>query len=1071
MTWGAEGRGGFTRDVLDGLTDPVVLMAAVRDDAGVIVDFTFVDANAAALVINRTTFDELIGDTLLARFPEHGPSGLIHAYAQVIETGEPLGLNDQPYAHEFYPGDVQYFDIRAAKVGDAITLTWRDRSDLHADRQALEAERARSRTTLDGIMDPVVLFTPIRDGDQQITDFAFAEVNQAACDYNQVTREELQESLLSERYPDMWPLGMFDRFVDVTEHGGSLVADSWPYTSSLAGVERILDLRGHQVTSGLAVTWRDVTDRHQRDVELEQAREAAQLGEEHVRAVLESMLDPQVVLAAVRDEAGRIVDFEFVDANRAASEFNGVEHGELIGVRLLGKHPAAGATGLFDDYVRVVETGEPIIRDDWSYPQDLLGGEVRNYDVRAVRFRDGVSQTWRDVTDRYRQAQALADSQTRYRLLAENATDVVFEMRADGVIGWASPSAERVLGRSPAEIVGTPIWKLIPADALPEVRERWNRTGQGLAPVLKADGSSLWGSFRVTLTKGPGGESTGAIIGMTDVSAVIRANDEAAAARAVEERTQLSMDEAAIGLLMSDVAGVVTYANAALARMARTTPEAIVGMSLLDGAVPDEQPAFQSMIGRVLSGESDREHARRSLRHMTGTDLWVDTFVSPVRDAGGRVDGLLVQIVDVTAEVANREALVRNAEHFRLLAENASDVVYETDRAGQIVWVSPSVLPALGWEPTSLVGTVAFDLIHAEDREWAARERAEVYEGVDKSGLVARFTRIDGGVRHMSVSARVLRDAEGAVSGAVVGLHDVTTEVLMQNRIKRSERLFRTAMLGAPQGMAIANAQDQVTDLNAAFEAILGIGKVAILGLRLADFVVPSDPPIPTCAERLLASGEDRIVQHEHELTRVDAPRAWIEHSVSAIRDDDGTVLLFVHHVVDVTERRLREDDLGHRAHHDVLTGLLNRDGLLTRLSERMPVHGPTSLAVLYCDLDNLKPINDQHGHAAGDAVLVELARRMESHLRRGDLVARLGGDEFVIVLDRVSSHADAMAVAEKICEGARGPVPFDGIDLPASVSMGIAVSEPADTVESLLSRADSALYRAKAGGRARVST
>jgi len=151
MTWGAEGRGGFTRDVLDGLTDPVVLMAAVRDDAGVIVDFTFVDANAAALVINRTTFDELIGDTLLARFPEHGPSGLIHAYAQVIETGEPLGLNDQPYAHEFYPGDVQYFDIRAAKVGDAITLTWRDRSDLHADRQALEAERARSRTTLDGI--------------------------------------------------------------------------------------------------------------------------------------------------------------------------------------------------------------------------------------------------------------------------------------------------------------------------------------------------------------------------------------------------------------------------------------------------------------------------------------------------------------------------------------------------------------------------------------------------------------------------------------------------------------------------------------------------------------------------------------------------------------------------------------------------------------------------------------------------------------------------------------------------------------------------------------------------------
>ena len=192
----------------------------------------------------------------------------------------------------------------------------------------------------------------------------------------------------------------------------------------------------------------------------------------------------------------------------------------------------------------------------------------------------------------------------------------------------------------------------------------------------------------------------------------------------------------------------------------------------------------------------------------------------------------------------------------------------------------------------------------------------------------------------MSTSARVLRDAEGEVSGAVVGLRDVTTEILMQNRIKRSEQLFRTAMVGAPQGMAISNAQDQLTDVNPALEAIFGAEKTAILGLRIKDFVVPAEPPNLTCAERLIASGEDRIVQHEHELIRTDGPPAWIEHSVSAIRDDEGRAMFFVHHVVDVTERRLREDDLGFRADHDVLTGLLNRDGLLTQLSERMPVRG-----------------------------------------------------------------------------------------------------------------------------------
>ena len=85
-------------------------------------------------------------------------------------------------------------------------------------------------------------------------------------------------------------------------------------------------------------------------------------------------------------------------------------------------------------------------------------------------------------------------------------------------------------------------------------------------------------------------------------------------------------------------------------------------------------------------------------------------------------------------------------------------------------------------------------------------------------------------------------------------------------------------------------------------------------------------------------------------------------------------------------------------------------------------------------------------------------------------MVARIGGDEFVVVLDRLTSEEDALAVADKICRGAQGPVPFDGTDLPASVSMGLAIAEPGEPVESVLGRADAALYRAKAAGRGRVS-
>ena len=139
MATGVDIREPRMRAVLDSLLDPVVLLEAVRDASGAIVDFTYVDANAAALSVNRTTADALIGDRVLNRFPEHGPSGLLAVYASVVETGNPVALNDQAYAHEFFPGEIRYFDIRAAKVGDGITLTWRDRSDRHADRQALEA--------------------------------------------------------------------------------------------------------------------------------------------------------------------------------------------------------------------------------------------------------------------------------------------------------------------------------------------------------------------------------------------------------------------------------------------------------------------------------------------------------------------------------------------------------------------------------------------------------------------------------------------------------------------------------------------------------------------------------------------------------------------------------------------------------------------------------------------------------------------------------------------------------------------------------------------------------------------
>ena len=151
-------------------------------------------------------------------------------------------------------------------------------------------------------------------------------------------------------------------------------------------------LRQTEPPTSLAIL-RDLTDEMEAERKLRESHERLQ-------ATFDSMIDPLVRLEAVRDEAHAIVDFVFADANEAACAFNRLPHDQLVGTHLLRQHPAAGTTELLELYSHVVETGEPLVLDDWSYPQDMLGGEERHYDVRGVRVGDGLVQTWRDVTDR-----------------------------------------------------------------------------------------------------------------------------------------------------------------------------------------------------------------------------------------------------------------------------------------------------------------------------------------------------------------------------------------------------------------------------------------------------------------------------------------------------------------------------------------------------------------------------------------------------------------------------------------------------------------------------------------------
>jgi diguanylate cyclase (GGDEF)-like protein len=171
-------------------------------------------------------------------------------------------------------------------------------------------------------------------------------------------------------------------------------------------------------------------------------------------------------------------------------------------------------------------------------------------------------------------------------------------------------------------------------------------------------------------------------------------------------------------------------------------------------------------------------------------------------------------------------------------------------------------------------------------------------------------------------------------------------------------------------------------------------------------------------------------------------------------------------------EHHTARHDMAQLARYDALTGLANRLSLREQFGTRMDValRAGNCLAVHFLDLDGFKPVNDRYGHPAGDALLVEVARRLEAMVRDGDIVARLGGDEFVVIQTDIRDDSEAEMLARRIIRQIATPFEFGELVMTVSVSVGIAAA-PAMGVEleALLRCADAALYRAKSGGRARL--
>lgn len=296
-------------------------------------------------------------------------------------------------------------------------------------------------------------------------------------------------------------------------------------------------------------------------------------------------------------------------------------------------------------------------------------------------------------------------------------------------------------------------------------------------------------------------------------------------------------------------------------------------------------------------------------------------------------------------------------------------------------------------------------------------------------------------------------------------------EVEVAAKLRRSEERFRLTFDHAPIGVALVSLHpDTVGSIlraNPAFCSLVGREASEVTGSAILRFSAPEDKVAAEGRLGQMLFGAVSEYAEPRRLVRADGRTLWTSMTSAVVTDDDGSPSYLVAQFEDITARREAEELLTRQATHDSLTGLPNRFLLMDRIRQALTrAQNPGTLtALMFLDVDNFKAINDSRGHAAGDALLAEVSRRLNRASRKQDTVGRWGGDEFVVLCEDLPDRTAAEALGHRILKALSTPQDLDGEPVKVLTSIGIALAGPGITADELLSGADTAMYRAKEAG------
>jgi diguanylate cyclase (GGDEF)-like protein/PAS domain S-box-containing protein len=639
--------------------------------------------------------------------------------------------------------------------------------------------------------------------------------------------------------------------------------------------------------------------------------------------------------------------------------------------------------------------------------------------------------------------QAMGASGVATALLDPDGRYAWWSDECEARLGW---TAEGVLGRRPLDFLfaGTDDVSADDPGLQLSVDRRWH----GCVRLRRVDGETIPAQAFAVALRDADGEVEGYLTGMVDPEL----SPPGSQVGLVESVLVRSEDAVLLcdGRLDGDGPTIV-YANPAACALSGLRLVELVGRPaatlLADSADPGRLAAVASSLraGRSLRIEAQVQAA-------TGP-LPTEVELTPFGDLTGDIAQVVIVVHDISARRRTEARLRLAAELSEVGAweiDLATEAIVWDDRVRELLDLPPGTEPTLArWYAT----------LQPDDAAAGQRRIAALGPATEAIEAGYHFLRADGSERRLLARGRVSeRDEHGNPVHLIGVLLDVTESHAAADRV-----IATIESIG--EGYCSVDREWRFTYVNRCAEELLGRSREELLGRSLLDEY--ADRGDGTFAAQYSRAMAGEAVEFEMAFGR---DERWYEFRAYPL--PDGMAVHFRDITSRVTllraEQRARAE-LAHAATHDPLTGLPNREALTSWLTVALHEQGAGEVAVLFCDVDRFKVVNDSLGHAAGDELLVAVADRLEGDLRPGDIVARLGGDEFVVALPRTTLE-EADAVAGRLLDAFREPVLVAGRRLVVSASIGVALGDESATADTLLRDADAALYLAKDRGRDQVA-